>query len=73
MILAHTIVGLMPIDNYQFSWYWLAGSIIPDVDHLFVIYKHKLFSSDKLIDAEKECEENVRKSCVRTLLRTETL
>ena len=53
MILAHTIVGLMPIDNYQFSWYWLAGSIIPDVDHLFVIYKHKLFSWDKLIDAEK--------------------
>ena len=53
MILAHTIVGLMPVDNSQFSWYWFVGSVIPDIDHLFVIYKHKLFSWKKLVEVER--------------------
>ena len=53
MILAHTIIGLMPVEEAKFSWYWLIGSVIPDVDHLFVIYKYKLFTWKKLIDAEK--------------------
>ncbi|OGI68425.1 hypothetical protein A2738_00885 [Candidatus Nomurabacteria bacterium RIFCSPHIGHO2_01_FULL_42_15] len=43
----------MPIENSQFSWYWLAGSIIPDIDHIFVLCKYKLFSWKKLVDAEK--------------------
>jgi len=53
MILAHTIVGFIPVDSYQFSWYWLVGSIIPDIDHLFIILKYKLFSWKKLINAER--------------------
>ena len=50
MILAHSIIGIMPVDNSKFSWFWFIGSIIADVDHLFVLYKHKIFSWNKLID-----------------------
>ena len=50
MILAHIIIGAMPVEN-KFSWFWFLGSIIPDVDHLFIILKNKIFSYDKLIDS----------------------
>src|SRR3990167_1935241 len=53
MIFAHTIVGLLPVDESQFSLYWLAGSMIPDIDHLYVIYKHKLFTWKKLVRDER--------------------
>ena len=50
MILVHSIIGLMPVDNHHFSWYWFIGSIIPDIDHLFILYQHKIFSRDKIVD-----------------------
>lgn len=53
MILAHTIVGLMPVEEAKFSWYWFVGSVIPDIDHLFVLYENKIFSWRKLIDSMK--------------------
>jgi|SRR3989338_102605 len=53
MILAHSIVGIMPVNNSEFSWFWFIGSVIADIDHLFVLYSYKIFSWDKLIDAIK--------------------
>lgn len=53
MIIAHALVGLMPVVDSKFNWFWLAGSVIPDIDHLFVIYKHRLFSLKRLIEAER--------------------
>jgi hypothetical protein len=53
MIIAHALIGLMPVANKKFSWFWLVGSVIPDVDHLFVIYYYRLFSFKRLIDAER--------------------
>ena len=53
MILAHSIVGIMSVSNSEFSWFWFIGSVIADIDHLFVLYSHKIFSWDKLIDAIK--------------------
>lgn len=50
MIIAHAIIGTMPIENH-FSWFWLLGSVIPDIDHIFVILKNRLFSINKLIDS----------------------
>ncbi|MBI2122259.1 MAG: metal-dependent hydrolase [Candidatus Sungbacteria bacterium] len=51
----------MPVNNYQFSWFWLAGSIIPDLDHLFVLYRHKIFSWNKIIDSMRfEDAHNIR-------------
>jgi hypothetical protein len=49
MILAHLIVGLIPVEN-NFSWFWFLGSIFPDVDHIFIIFKNKIFSLKKLTD-----------------------
>ncbi|MEK7107403.1 MAG: metal-dependent hydrolase [Patescibacteria group bacterium] len=53
MLLAHSIVGIMPVSNSEFSWFWFIGSVIADIDHLFVLYAHKIFSWDKFIDAVK--------------------
>ncbi len=50
MILAHSIVGITPISNSEFSWFWFIGSVIADIDHLFVLYKYKIFSWGKFID-----------------------
>ena len=43
----------MPVSNSEFSLFWFLGSVIADIDHLFVLYSHKIFSWDKLIDAIK--------------------
>ena len=37
MIFAHAVVGIMPVDNSHFSWFWLLGSLAPDLDHLAVL------------------------------------
>lgn len=50
MILAHIIIGTLPVEN-NFSWFWFMGSVIPDIDHIFIIFKNKLFSVNKLIDS----------------------
>ncbi len=50
MILAHIIIGTLPAENH-FSWFWFLGSVIPDIDHIFIIFKNKLFSINKLVDS----------------------
>jgi hypothetical protein len=50
MIFAHLIIGTIPIED-KFSWFWFIGSIIPDIDHLFIILKKKIFSYSKLMDS----------------------
>lgn len=50
MIFAHSIVGIMPVNNSEFSWFWFIGSVIPDIDHLFILYRYKIFSRKKIID-----------------------
>ncbi len=51
MILAHVIIGLMPVENHHFSWFWFLGSVIPDIDHAFVALKNKFFTLGKIIDS----------------------
>jgi len=53
MIIAHALIGLMPVENSRFSWFWFIGSVFPDVDHLLVIYKNRLFSLKHLIEVER--------------------
>lgn len=53
MILAHIVVGMMPVNQSEFSWYWFIGSVITDIDHIFVLWKYRIFSWAKLIDTEK--------------------
>ncbi len=51
MILAHIVAGVMPAENHSFSWFWFLGSIIPDIDHLFVLIKNKIFTWNKITDS----------------------
>lgn len=49
MILAHIVVGVFPAHNGEFSSAWFLGSIAPDIDHLFLLIKNKIFSWKKII------------------------
>lgn len=61
MIFAHQIVGLMPLIDSHFSWFWFLGAVILDIDHLFVLYKHKIFSLTKIFEIEAhEDKYNIR-------------
>jgi hypothetical protein len=51
MIIAHAIIGILPVDENRFSWFWLLGSVLPDTDHLFILVKNKIFSWKKIIDS----------------------
>ena len=51
MIFAHSIVGITAGNYFGDFWYWLLGSIIPDIDHLWILYRYKIFSSEKIIDS----------------------
>ena len=50
MILAHTIIGVNAGDYFGHFWYILIGSIIPDIDHIFVLAKNKIYTPSKIID-----------------------
>jgi len=52
-IIIHLVAGLLPVNNFQFSWFWLVGSLIPDIDHIFLFIQHKLFSFSKIMDATR--------------------
>ncbi len=51
--LQHILVSILPIEDHKFSWFWFAGSLIPDVDHLFVLYRHKIFSWNRMMEVMK--------------------
>lgn len=51
MILAHLIAGAMPVDNSHFSWFFFLGSILPDIDHPFVLLRHHIFKWSKIVDS----------------------
>ena len=48
MILAHIVVGVFPTTNSEFSTVWFLGSIAPDIDHLFLLIKNRIFSWKKI-------------------------
>lgn len=64
MIFAHIIAGLLPVENFNFSWFWFAGSLTPDLDHIFFIVKYKFFSYKKI--AELFCNEEKYSLRLRT-------
>lgn len=51
MIFVHSIVGITAGNYSGYFWYWFLGSIIPDIDHLWMLYRHKIFSREKIIDS----------------------
>ncbi|MBU0722599.1 metal-dependent hydrolase [Patescibacteria group bacterium] len=51
MILAHSIIGITLGNYFGYFGFILLGSILPDIDHLFVILKNRIFSWRKIIDS----------------------
>lgn len=59
--LQHIIVSAMPVADQKFNWFWCLGSLIPDIDHLFVLYRHKIFSFQRAMEVMKnEDKYNLR-------------
>lgn len=52
--LQHVLVGLLPAEEHKFSLFWLTGSLIPDLDHLAVLYQHKIFSWRRVVEVMKD-------------------
>lgn len=57
MILAHWIVGAAPIDGGTFCSAWFLGSVLPDLDHLYVFWKHRIFGISAMIETLRHEDE----------------
>ena len=53
MIFIHLIVGLILGKVLGNFWFFVLGSIFPDVDHIYVLFKNKLFNWNKYLDSLK--------------------
>lgn len=51
MILAHPIIGITLGNHFGYFWFLVLGSIVPDIDHLIILIKHKIFSWHKIVDS----------------------
>jgi len=53
MIFIHLILGIIFGTLYGYLPFILIGSIFPDIDHLYIIIKNKVYTPKKLIDSIK--------------------
>ena len=71
MILAHPIIGITLGNYFGHFWYFLIGSIIPDFDHLFIIFKGKIFFFKDIVNSirfEKIYNLNYKTKYVHSVL-----
>ena len=57
MIFLHLIIGLILGKLSGYTLLFVIASIIPDIDHLYLLIKHKLFTKAKIIYALKHEEK----------------
>ena len=53
MIFAHLLIGIILGKIFGNPFFFILGSILPDIDHLYVIFKNKFFNFRKIIDSMK--------------------
>ncbi len=53
MILFHFIIGLILGKLFNNLWLFVIASILPDIDHLYIIIKNKIFTYKRLINTLK--------------------
>jgi len=53
MIFLHLILGLILGKVLGNFWFFLLGSVFPDIDHVYIVVKNGLFSWNKYIDSIK--------------------
>jgi hypothetical protein len=51
MIIVHAVIGAAAGNYFGNFWYFFAGSIFPDVDHIYVLLRNKIFTTRKIIDS----------------------
>ncbi|MBU1160600.1 metal-dependent hydrolase [Patescibacteria group bacterium] len=51
MILAHYIIGVTLGNYFGNFWFIFLGSVLPDIDHLYIIFKHKIFLWREIINS----------------------
>jgi hypothetical protein len=51
MIFIHFLIGIILGLSFGNSYLFILGSIFPDIDHIFVIIKNRLFTRKKIIDS----------------------
>ena len=57
MIFLHLLLGIILGKLYGYTLLFIIASVIPDIDHLYIILKNKLYRKDKLLDALKNEEK----------------
>jgi len=71
MVLARPIAGVILGNCFGNFWYFFIGSIIPDIDHIFVLISRKIFLPKDIIKAlrfEKKYQINFKTKYVHSLL-----
>ncbi|MEK6906833.1 MAG: metal-dependent hydrolase [Nanoarchaeota archaeon] len=53
MIFIHLLIGILLGKIYGNYIYFIAGSLIPDIDHLYIILKNRLYNIKKIISSIK--------------------
>ena len=51
MIFIHPIIGITLGNYFGYFWFMVLGSIFPDIDHLIIIIRKRIFSWNKIIDS----------------------
>ncbi|MFH1918224.1 MAG: metal-dependent hydrolase [Nanoarchaeota archaeon] len=53
MIFAHLLIGIILGKLYGNYFLFILGSIFPDIDHFYIIFKNKIYTLEKIIDSIK--------------------
>jgi len=51
MIFLHLLLGIILGELYGNYFFFILGSVFADLDHLYVIFKHRLFNIRKMIES----------------------
>jgi hypothetical protein len=51
MIIAHAVIGAAAGNYFGNFWYFLIGSMFPDIDHIYILLRNKIFTIRKAIDS----------------------
>jgi len=53
MIFVHLLIGIILGQLFGNTTFFIAGSIFPDIDHIYIIIKNKLWTKKKIIESIK--------------------
>jgi hypothetical protein len=57
MIFIHLLLGILLGKLFGNYFFFILGSIFPDIDHIYIIFKNKIWTKNKIIDSIKHEEK----------------